>query len=91
MADTIATYKAEGWVESSADLNYKKILDYATKTGLLPLDTEAKALAAATEAYGWGHVTNKMTRRGQIEVVRLSNWEWFRGWLPGPKPVPEEI
>jgi hypothetical protein len=86
MADTIATYRAEGWTESTASLDYGRILHHAEQAGLLPIRTETEALRAAEAAYGWGG--NGGPWRGQIRVRHLSNWRWFTSWESTPTERP---
>jgi len=83
MTDTISTYRAEGWVDSNASLDYGRVRDYALahfralrRAGLLPIQREAQALRVAERAHGWG---GEGLWQGKVEIARLGNWQWFAG------------
>lgn len=77
MADTISTYRAEGWTDSAATLDYDRIMRHAERHGLLPLRTEAQAIRAAERAYGWG---GEGVWSGKVTIGRLENWRWLAGF-----------
>jgi len=82
MLDTISTYRADGWQDSTIQLDYQRILGFARDHGLLPIRTEQAAVRAAERAYGFGQSGGPWI--GQVVIARLGNWRWFAGFV-GPE------
>lgn len=74
---TIEVYTADGWETGRTYIDLHRVAEYAREHGLLPIETEEDALAAAREAYEFPGPAAGLWF-GRKNLVRLDHWRGLR-------------